>query len=258
MQNRKLFPYFFLSFIFTLSILSLITGSSEPGELPSSSDDSPYVIFINGNAQLGNYVAGNGTSGTLDNPHIIENCSILTTNKQYGIFIQNVDLHLILRNCSITTIDSSISDKNAIEIRLSSNIRVENCTVTHHNIGIMLLNTHKSTIISSTVTQNDFAGIELLESDGNHLENNNIYQNMGYGIYLKRSHENTIINNKIEKNHDLCILDRGNDNFFENNSCDPSTSKINNKIWLWVILGVGFTAFFVISLIIYTTWKGHE
>ena len=107
------------------------------------------------------------------------------------------------------------------------------------------------------ITRNTEAGVRLLESDHNTLLNNTVTLNEGFGIHLKRSHENTVANNTITENTDLGIYDRGDNNIFENNTCDPSTKlEIFSKTWLWVVLGVGGAVFCIVGLMIFITWRG--
>jgi parallel beta-helix repeat protein len=237
----------------------LTVGDSHAIDSPNTSGAYTHEIFITSNNKLDEFVSGNGTTGlTLESAHIIENFSIHTSTDDFGIFIQNVDRFLIIRNCSVYATDTAFSEKSGIEIQMSYNIIIENCTVSYHKIGINFIGSHNSIIRNSTVFHNHEAGIKLLESDHNVIDNNVIKQNLGYGIFLKRSHENTITNNIIEENLDLGIYDRGNENVFEDNSCEPVTSKpIFSKTWLWVVLGVGGVIFFIGGLMFFVTWRGR-
>ncbi len=256
MRNKKIGIYLVLPFLLALSILASTITFSTAVEPPKSANSNIHPIFISGDKQLDAFVAGNGTEGTYENPHIIENFIIHTGTDEYGIFIQSVDKHLILRNCVIYATDTAFSEKNGIEIRISTNVIIENCSVSYHEIGIMLLASFFVTIRNSSTMYNQL-GIELLESDNNTLNNNTISNNLGYGIFLKRSHRNYVVNNTIEGNTDLGILDKGNDNIFENNSCEPETSRPVNRTWLWIVLGVGGAAFFVIGTMFFFTMRGR-
>lgn len=251
----------YLVFICILGIplLTTLIGNSSGMEPPKTSSVFAHKIYICGNSKLDAFVAGNGTTGlTPESAHIIENFSIHTNTNDYGIFIQDIDRYLIIRNCAIYASENAFSEKTGIEIRLSSNILIENCTITYHTIGIQLLDSYFSTVKNSEIVSNNKAGIRLLEADHNNVINNMIKNNLGYGIHLKRAHENTVINNTIEDNQDLGIYDKGDNNIFENNTCEPSTKlSIMNKTWLWVILGVGAAVFFIGGLMFFITWRGR-
>jgi parallel beta-helix repeat protein len=218
-----------------------------------------HKIIIKSNSNLDAFVAGNGTTGlTFESAHIIENFTIHTNTQDYGIFMQNINRFLIIRNCFIIASEDAFSEKSGIEIRLSSNIFIENCTVMYHEIGIQFLDSHYSSIDSSNLTYNTEAGVRLIEADYNQIINNTICYNLGYGIHLKRAHENTVVNNTIEENQDLGIYNRGNNNIFIDNSCEPSTHRsIYNKTWLWVIIGVAGAVFFIGGLMFFITWRGR-
>lgn len=259
MISEKRKNYFVLICALFIAVIMITVGDSYAIDSPNISSAFTHEIYLTSNSKVDEFVAGNGTSGlTLESAHVIENFTIHTNTDEYGIFIQNVDRYLIIRNCSIFATDIAFSEQSGIEIQLSSNIIIENCTISYHEVGINLLGTHYSTIRNSTVFHNHEAGIKFLEADHNIIDNNIVNQNLGFGIYLKRSNENTVTNNIIEENLDLGIYDKGNENVFENNTCEPATSKpIFSKTWLWVILGVGGAVFFIGGLMFFVTWRGR-
>lgn len=259
MLNEKRKYYFVLLCALFFAVLITAVGDIYTTATPNTSTTFKHKIYLTSNSKLDEFVAGNGTTGlTLESAHIIENFSIHTSVDDYGIFLQSIDRYLIIRNCTIFASETALSEKSGVEIRLSLNIIVENCTVLYHEIGIHLLDSHYSTIRNTSVFHNQEAGIKLLEADHNMVDSNTIKFNFGYGIYLKRSHENRIINNIIEENLDLGIYDKGNENVFENNSVEPITSKpIFSKTWLWVVLGVGGAVFFIGGLMFFVTWRGR-
>jgi len=259
MLNKNIRKHFILLFLLIIPVLISLQDTISAEHPPNPSNGNSNSIFITSNAKLDAFVAGNGTTGlTIESAHRIENITIQTNPEEYGIFIQNVDRFLIIRNCSIYSINSADSKESGIEIRLSKNIIIDNCSISDHNIGIMLLDSHQVLINRSILSQNFEAGIKLLESDNNILTYNTITNNLGYGIYLKRAHENTVMNNFLENNGNICIFNRGNDNIFENNSCEPtSNTAILGKTWLWVVIGVGSAVFFIGGLMFFITWRGH-
>ena len=104
------------------------------------------IIFISGNDKLDAFVAGNGTTGlTLETAHIIENFHIQSPIDDYGIFVQYTDRFLIIRNCVISVLGDGISSEPGIEIRMSSNVFIENCIVLP---GAALLRSYKALVVS--------------------------------------------------------------------------------------------------------------
>ena len=77
------------------------SGTKEPIDCSASDILTFTPIVINGNSDLidqANAAGWNG-SGTSDSPYVIENLVIQTTS-MYGVYVQNIDLHLLFRNCS--------------------------------------------------------------------------------------------------------------------------------------------------------------
>src|SRR6056297_752099 len=102
-------------------------------------------IYINGNAELAAFCAGNGTDGTESNPHIIEGYEIdLSTHSDPGIEISNTDLHVIIRNCSIT--NGAENYDNGIYLWNCTNVNITKNELTNNDEGIYLSSSSNNTI----------------------------------------------------------------------------------------------------------------
>jgi parallel beta-helix repeat protein len=83
----------------------------------------------------------------------------------------------------------------------STNIKVENLTLTKNLSGILLAYTSNSTISGNNIA-NNWDGIYLSSSSSNTISGNNITDNNDDGIYLYESSDNSISGNNVTANND--------------------------------------------------------
>ncbi|MBU0496814.1 MAG: right-handed parallel beta-helix repeat-containing protein, partial [Candidatus Thermoplasmatota archaeon] len=179
----------------TSNILSfLVTGNHEP-------------IRIEGNDEFLPENGVTGGSGTENDPYIIEGWTIVDDNTtDVGIFINNTDVHFILRNCTIMNftgtyelgiqfnnvingiIQETTTYRNQIGIDLSNCelIEIRNCTSYNYSTawfasGISCHKTNNVTITSCELYDNE-NGVYL--SDSNYIIiTDNHFWNSGRGIH---------------------------------------------------------------------------
>jgi parallel beta-helix repeat protein len=197
------------------------------------SNDSP--IFIDGNNELASFSSyGNGT---LENPYIIENYFITTSNIHgNGLEIINTDNFFILRGIVIEN-----TQKNGFHIENVTNGKFENNVAkSNSNYGFYFSNSSNliitnnfasvtglyfvssnynyiannlvektfkagysfylsdNNIFSTNIANNDLTGLQLIESNGNSISNNIFYQSLS-AILLNYSHNNNIDGNRFQE-----------------------------------------------------------
>ena len=159
-------------------------------KLESSEIHEP--ILINNDQELNEFCSGNGTDGTKENPHIIQNYEISTT--QNGIQILNTTLYLIIRNCSIS------SDEVGILLNNCTNIIIENCNI-NANIGISLNYSTQINILFNNISRTIIYGLEISNSNNLTILNNIFTENNATSIYFNSSFSIDFKNNIVFNNN---------------------------------------------------------
>ncbi|MFX0103242.1 MAG: right-handed parallel beta-helix repeat-containing protein, partial [Candidatus Hodarchaeota archaeon] len=119
---------------FSLLSISLVEDHSSnilSTAIKPSTPSAPIDLYGNG-ALSGFANASGGDGSSWANAVVIEGYEI-TTNTQPNIQINNTDLYLIIRNCTIT---NAPNDYTGIELRDCSNVRITNCTFIDANLGV--------------------------------------------------------------------------------------------------------------------------
>ncbi len=173
-----------------------IQTNKENESLIPNSAISHAPIFIDGDDPANDWddcdaVTGNGTS--ID-PYVIKDLNIVAGHSTNGITLSNSNDFVIIRNCSIY--NSSLS--YGIEIKYSSNIRIENCSLFNNFRGISLF--HSSYIsINNSIYINQTSSIK--SEYGNHVEIwENTISETSTGVLLYSSNNNFNIFNNTFKN----------------------------------------------------------
>lgn len=202
---------------------------------PAGSDAYPVTfIHVDGNklnnwsdtADLYDWCHG---SGTKEDPYIIENVTVDTGNTRSGIFIENSDVHFIIRNCTVK--NSILSGIEAgIKFNYVDNGRIEFCKIHDNYNGIYFQSFCNDNIIhNNSIHSNSFFGMYAAACENNIITNNYIAANSDDGIrILSNSDYNVIFNNTIfdngdsDEEHGLLLSANGSHNnitgnFFEKN-----------------------------------------
>jgi parallel beta-helix repeat protein len=199
------------------------TGTSNLSNSVSVIVNRSFFIFINGEADftVANGLTEEGTSGqpkgngSAGNPYIIENW-VIDASAAHGIWINNTNLHVILRNIIVSNGGSSFE---GIWLQNANNTVITNITSTNNGDGISLWGANNITITNVTVANNNW-GFELEEAHNNTITHITAANNV-VGVYMFRSHNNTITHTTQDSNG-FCISDS------RNNSID-TTNKIDGK-----------------------------
>ena len=161
---------------------------------------SDFPIEIYDNERLVEFCQANGSgSGTAADPYIIEDFHIFD-NEGDGINIRNTDKNLIIRNCTIKTMDDDISTAG-IEIKNASYVNISNNHLENNYYGIRLTNTNHSLISGNNCSNNYRIGISSIEGSENNTIIENIFSENDHGISLGEVNNHTIKNNNCTENN---------------------------------------------------------
>ncbi|MBU0498153.1 MAG: right-handed parallel beta-helix repeat-containing protein [Candidatus Thermoplasmatota archaeon] len=170
-------------------------------------------IFIEGN---NNFTRANGITsggGTENNPYILEGWIIKSNILNPAIYIQNVNVYFVIRNCYLynqfkkgnglvfSNVENGIIENTTItghntgilfsspdEIYGSSHNIIKNNRITHNSDGIYFAHTisyyHSDNIITHNDISDNNAGIYMIMSQNNQILYNNITSNKGIGLFL--------------------------------------------------------------------------
>ncbi len=129
----------------TVIILFMITANyGKSVEFFGSQELKQYeqhtIIKINNNTDLINLANEEGWngSGTSEDPFIIENYTIESHPDQWGIYIGNVSLYLVLRRCEVFNATNTTSFCGGICIYNSTNILLECLNISNVSVGIFI------------------------------------------------------------------------------------------------------------------------
>ena len=99
---RRKYLFITIIFVFSLTISAWIYQRSIQFSHAVPQQSYHASIEIDGNAELDAFCDGNGTSGNVTHPHIIENIEIKSDGAQNGFKLSNTDRYLIIRNVNIS------------------------------------------------------------------------------------------------------------------------------------------------------------
>ncbi|MEM4293549.1 MAG: NosD domain-containing protein, partial [Thermoplasmata archaeon] len=189
-------PVFFLTTMLLLGTFCVIVWHGASASSPRTreivkTEGTPHApIYINGN---GNFTSANGViagSGTPEDPYIIEGYSINEESAQFCIWVENSDVHFIIRNCVLKGAEVGIALLNV------KNGKIENNSISSRDIDIFLSSSTSNEIRANIVEGNN-RGILLSSSINNSVTNNEFKGGLYFGIILEFSSENSVSMNTI-------------------------------------------------------------
>ncbi len=133
------------------------------------------------------------STGTYDEPHIIENVTINAGGIGCGILIENSVDYFIIKNSSISNVGHSEAAIKLVNVR---NGRLLNNTFSDTSYGIYL-NKSVNNIICDNIVNNLGHGIHLIESNDTIISNNNVNYNSYGGIRVESCNNITITENSL-------------------------------------------------------------
>ncbi len=160
-------------------------------------------IKINSNTQFATLAASEGWpgNGTVGNPYIISDYDINATGYGYGIYIGNVTVYFIIRNCTIyDAVEKSLPYNGGNGIMLygdNHGIIYNNTIYDNGRHGIYCDYCTGVIIENNTVYKNTNSGIRVDYGGSNIIKGNTVYSNGGYGINLYISSGNKVWDNNL-------------------------------------------------------------
>ena len=184
--------------IVILVVSTSFMGVSYPIASLGSGNHSPIRII--GNDQFTEENGVTSGSGTVDDPYIIENWVIVSDGSaSQGIFINNTDVHFIIRNCTINGFHHPDEHQQGITLSEVTNGMIENTKVSECAIGINIQYSTINKIINCTCSDYpvspDGYGISIEQSTNISIISSECY-NMRSGIMISKSSD--IIIKKIK------------------------------------------------------------
>ncbi|MHA2101007.1 MAG: NosD domain-containing protein, partial [Candidatus Kariarchaeaceae archaeon] len=194
------------------------------------------LIHIDGNDPNNwTYTVGNNTwcygSGTIEDPYIIENVTVDSSNTRTGILIENTDKYFIIRNCDVKNSELS-ANEGGIKFNNVDNGNITYSYIFDNQYGIILTNgCTNNNIYSNNISSNADSGVYLVtNANFNNISSNIITENNNYGVEIvTNSKNNTIFNNTVEKNDEsnIYIAFSSDGNILEQNSIKTTNNSPN-------------------------------
>jgi len=193
-KNKSLLVLCFLLCVSTINISLIPIHLSE---VPNTSSSlSSYTlhdaISISGNSAFA--TQGWPGSGSNESPYIIEGLEIVADD--ICISIYNTNVHFVIRNCLL----SQTSAGKATGIRFShvNNGAIENCSISHIDVGIILIDIDDCNIVNNSIADCGYSGILQTSSSYNcTLSENNVINCEDYGFRLGYLKYSVVENNYI-------------------------------------------------------------
>jgi parallel beta-helix repeat protein len=161
-------------------------------------------LHINGNSDLVNLAQLYGWpgNGTPENPYLIEGYTFDGNGGGYAFWLENTDLHVLIKNCRIWNATSTYIFPYGAGLRLvsASNITVSHNLITSSKHAIELCGAMNVTIKHNTVTDSYFGIYFNTPASSNALVERNIVTKNNEGIVLYDGPIGEIIGNVISNN----------------------------------------------------------
>ncbi|MFW9990189.1 MAG: NosD domain-containing protein, partial [Candidatus Odinarchaeota archaeon] len=178
----------------------------------------PSIHIINDNWSAMDFDWIQNRTGTLADPHIIENVTIDGEVSGFCILIENSIDYFQINNC--TLIGSSEMYPGMMLNNVTNGKITNNILFANPRHGIILSNCQNNTIQKNEIFNSE-VGIRIESSSFNNFSDNQIHHNSHHGFELESNCENNILLNNTIKNN-------GQSGLWANNSCTMNIIKENN------------------------------
>jgi parallel beta-helix repeat protein len=161
---------------------------------------APHVgkINIDGDAALNEFCLGQGTLGTKENPHIIEDYVIDAEGIGSPIKLKNISLHLIIRNCTLYNCGDTFLLAGIYADHIG-NLTITNCTIINNPRSSIVVDECSNITIENNTIYDNGGGIELTYFENLMIKTNTIYKIQYGGIYISDGINATVWNNDVRE-----------------------------------------------------------
>ena len=178
MRNKSVSIKRWVGFIIGASILA-VSGSSALGQAYGDVGcwELREPIYIYGNSD---FTCENGVvsgSGSQYDPYIIEGWHIIASGASYGINVEYVSKHFVIRNCIIEGASGA-----GIHFYGTQSGSIEQCHLLRNERGILFESSHDNAIVSNLIAENHY-GVDLVVGTGNTAVSKNSFVNNGRNGY---------------------------------------------------------------------------
>ncbi|MFX0102022.1 MAG: right-handed parallel beta-helix repeat-containing protein, partial [Candidatus Hodarchaeota archaeon] len=165
-----------------------------PLDEPSRSSPHP-AIDIRNNTALAAFpgITGNGTAG---NPYVIKDLEITINSSTNCIYIQDIDMHLTIQNCTLN--NTNYIDGYGLLIQNCTNLKVINCTISNFYYGIYTFNSSNASFDNNSLV-NNYHSIKFVASPLNNITQCNVTDGYYNGILIENSDNVTIMENNVSQ-----------------------------------------------------------
>jgi len=128
-------------------------------------------VFISGDTDLITYCELISGSGTREDPYVLAGLRIDASSADYGLYIENVSAHLLIRNCEIFGAINPYA-RGGIVLSNCSRVTIERCSLHDNKVGVEIAHCTGAIIAWNRIINNQL-GITLdLLSRGNTIVGN--------------------------------------------------------------------------------------
>ncbi len=130
------------------------------------------AIYIYGNDA---FTCENGViagSGTAEDPFIIEGWHIDNPSTDYGIYLDHTTAHVVIRDCVVERAQAA-----GIYLNSVVNARIDGCQLSLNRTGIYFLNSRRSIVEATVITENHYGIVMAAWSRDNCVTGNSFIEN---------------------------------------------------------------------------------
>jgi len=138
-------------------------------------------------------------NGSETNPYTIANLRI-QSDELTCIDISNVSVYYSIIDCELLT-TSRYFVQHGIYLEEASHAKIESCTITNVEFGIVVLHSDDCVILDTYVGDCSLSGVSIWQSDDCTIENCDIEGNGWVGVDLYWTEDCSVVNCNLEDNH---------------------------------------------------------
>ena len=156
-------------------------------------------VMINDGIYIWSFFSEHWNTHDIDTSNTVNSKPVYYLKNQTGGTIPSGAGQVILANCTNIKVENQSLNHCSVGILLgfSSNINIVNNNISNNFRGIRLDFSSNNNILGNIITLNTQVGIYLGDSLNNNITNNDVFSNNEFGIFLWSSSANTVEKNNI-------------------------------------------------------------